>query len=176
MTDIAIDERPPRAGASGFLLSNRLRLFLGAAAALLTGLSLYAVTRWLFGFIGPDPHNFAVAFHIATVVPAIPLGAYVLLAPKGGLRHRLLGRFWLGLMTATAISTIFIRSFSGGFSPIHVFTVMTFIAIPGAIMSARSGNIDKHRKHMIGFYIGALILAGITAFTPGRTMWHWAFG
>lgn len=161
---------------TAFLLSNGLRLFLASAAALLTALSLYALARWLLGYISPDPHSFAVAFHIATVVPAIPLGAYVLLAPKGGKRHRLLGRFWLGLMTATAISTIFIRSFSGGFSPIHIFTIMTFIAIPGAILSARRGNIDKHRKHMIGFYIGALIIAGITAFTPGRLMWHWAFG
>ncbi len=176
MTDIAIDERPRRAGASGFLLSNRLRLFLMVAAAALTLLSAFAVGRWMLGYSTLQPYSLAVVIHIATVLPAIPLGAYVLLSRKGDSRHRFLGRLWLVLMTVTAISTLFIRSFNGNFSPIHVFTVLTFIAVPGAITSARSGNIDKHRKHMIGFYIGALILAGITAFTPGRTMWHWAFG
>ena len=176
MSDTAITHPAVKVDRTAFLISRRFQLFLAAVATTLTLLSLYAIARWLFGYTAIQPRSIAVIIHLATVLPAIPLGAYVLFARKGDSRHRLLGRIWLGLMTVTAVSTIFIRGINGSFSPIHLFTVLTFIAVPTAITSARSGNIMKHRKHMIGFYIGALIIAGITAFTPGRTMWHWAFG
>ncbi len=80
-------------------------------------------------------------------------------------------------MFVTAISTLFIRNFNDGqFSWIHIFTLITFIAIPQAIVSARRGKIKAHKIHLRNFFIGALVLAGITSFAPGRTMWQWAFG
>ena len=83
----------------------------------------------------------------------------------------MLGKVWLALMFVTAIATIFIRNFeSGGFSWIHIFTVLTLIAVPQAIMTARRGQIAAHKKHMVQFYCGAVVVAGITAFLPGRTM------
>ncbi|MFN3728049.1 MAG: DUF2306 domain-containing protein [Allosphingosinicella sp.] len=175
MSNMTLQPRAEVGDRTAFLLSKRLRLFLVAAAAVLTLLSCYGVVRWLLGYSVLQPRSIAVVIHIATVLPAIPLGAYLLLSMKGDYRHRMLGYVWLALMMVTAISTIFIR-FNGSFSLIHIFTVLAFIAVPGAITSARSRNIVKHRKHMIQFYIGALIIAGITAFAPGRTMWHWAFG
>lgn len=176
MTDIALaGDSAPRNG--GFDMPDWLRLGMAGAGTMMTLLSLYAVGRWLLGYSEVSVKSFAIAFHVGTVIPAIPLGAYVLFARKGGPRHKLLGRIWLTLMGVTAFSTVFIRDLNQGqFSWIHIFTVMTFIAVPQAITSARKGDIAAHRKHLITFYTGALVLAGITAFAPGRTMWHWAFG
>lgn len=157
----------------------RFRFALAAAGGALTAASLYAVLRWLLGYAPATPwaHDLALAVHLASAIPAIPLGAYVLFRRKGGPRHRRLGRVWLGLMTVTAVSTLFIRNVNDGdFSWLHLFTLLTFIAVPRAILSARAGRIDAHKRQLLGFYIGALLLAGATAFAPGRTMWQWALG
>ena len=41
--------------------------------------------------------------------------------------------------------------------------------------SEQAGEIDAHRKHLAQFYSGALLIAGLFSFLPGRTMWQWAF-
>ena len=169
----------PRLPAQRFDLSPASRVIIASAAALLFAFAVYGLLRWLLGFAPPTPWvaDVALATHLATVIPAIPLGAYVILARKGGAHHKILGRIWLSLMFVTAISTLFIRNFNDGqFSWIHIFTLITFVAIPQAIVSARRGKITMHKIHLRNFFIGALIVAGITSFAPGRTMWQWAFG
>jgi uncharacterized membrane protein len=151
---------------------------IGLASALLFGLSLYGVLRWIAGVAPPTPWvaDTALAVHLATVIPAIPLGAYVLLTKKGGKRHKTLGYIWLSLMLVTAIATIFIRNVNdGAFSWIHLFTLLTFTAIPRAILSARRRDFAAHRRHLLQFFGGALLIAGAFTFTPGRTMWQWVF-
>ena len=161
-----------------FDLPKGVRLAAASAAGLLFALCVYAVIRWLLGLAPATPwvRDAALATHLITVIPAIPLGTYVILSRKGGARHKLLGKIWLSLMFVTAISTIFIRNVNHGqFSWIHLFTLLTFIAVPQAIISARQGRIESHKKHVRNFFIGALVVAGLTAFAPGRTMWQWAF-
>lgn len=162
-----------------FDLSPLARAAIAIAAGGMSLLIGYAALRWALGISPATPwvRDFALAVHLATVIPAMPLGAFVLLTRKGGPRHRLLGKVWLALMLVTAVATIFIRNFeSGGFSWIHIFTVLTLIAVPQAYLTARQGKIAAHKKHMVQFYCGALVAAGVTAFLPGRTMWQWAFG
>ena len=169
----------PRLSAQPFDLPPGVRIAAAAASAMLLALCSYAVIRWLLGYAPPTPwvRDIALATHLATVIPAIPLGAYVILSRKGGARHKLLGKIWLALMLVTAISTIFIRNINDGqFSWIHFFTLLTFVAVPRAIVTARQGRIEEHKKHLRNFFVGALIIAGLTAFAPGRTMWQWAFG
>lgn len=176
MTAIAIQSRLPE---QQFDLPKWLRVTAASAATVLLALCVYAVVRWTLGFAPATPwvRDVALATHLITVIPAIPLGTYVILSRKGGARHKLLGKIWLSLMFVTAISTIFIRNVNDGqFSWIHLFTLLTFIAIPQAIVSARQGRIEAHKKHVRNFFIGALVIASLTAFTPGRTMWQWAFG
>lgn len=166
------------AARAPFDLSPLTRAAIAVAAGGMSVLVTYAALRWALGFAPATlwVRDFALSVHLVTVIPAIPLGAYVLLTRKGGPRHRLLGKIWLGLMFVTAIATIFIRNLdSGGFSWIHIFTVLTLVAVPQAIVTARQGRIAAHKKHMVQFYVGALVIAGITAFLPGRTMWQWAF-
>lgn len=168
----------PRLPAQDFDLPRWLRVTAATVAMLLFALCTYAVIRWMLGFAPATPwvHDFALTVHLVTVIPAIPLGTYVILSRKGGARHKLLGKIWLALMFVTAIATIFIRNVNDGqFSWIHAFTLLTFIAIPQAIVSARQGRIEAHKKHVRNFFIGALVIAGLTAFAPGRTMWQWAF-
>lgn len=162
-----------------FDLPTWLRIAAASIAMVLLAMCVYAAVRWMLGFAPETPwvRDAALATHLATVIPAIPLGAYVILSRKGGVRHKLLGKIWLTLMFVTAISTIFIRNVNDGqFSWIHLFTLLTFVAVPQAIISARKGQIEVHKKHLRNFFIGALIIAGLTAFAPGRTMWQWAFG
>ncbi|MBA3670192.1 MAG: DUF2306 domain-containing protein [Sphingomonas sp.] len=155
------------------------RIAMASAAGGLFALSLYVFMRWFLGYSPPTPwvRDAALAMHLVTVIPALPLGAYVLLSKKGGSRHKLLGKIWLGLMLTTAIATLFIRNINHGqFSWIHLFTLLTFIAIPQAIISARQGKIEQHKKHLRNFFLGSLVIAGAFTFIPGRTMWQWAFG
>lgn len=155
-----------------------VRIFAGAASAAILLLCLYAFLRWMLGLAPATPwvRDVALVLHLSTVIPAIPLGAYVMLARKGGKRHKSLGKIWLGLMFVTALSTLFIRhANNGNFSWIHLLTLLTFVAIPQAILSARAGRIAEHKKHLRNFFFGSLIIAGVTAFAPGRTMWQWAF-
>ncbi len=141
--------------------------------------SLYALLRAATGLApaAPSAHDVAVAIHLMSVLPAIPLGLYVLLTRKGGARHRLLGRLWMALMVSTALSALFIRHLNhGGFSWIHIFVPATLVAAWAAIASARAGRIAEHRNRLIGMYVGALVIPGLFAFAPGRVMWIWAFG
>ena len=155
------------------------RVLIAAIAGAVFTLSLYGFVRWLLGYAPPTPwvRGTALATHLATVIPAIPLGAYVLLAKKGGARHKLLGKVWVSMMFVTAVSTLFIRNVNdGNFSWIHLFTLLTFIAIPQVILTARRGQLAAHRIHVRNFFLGALVVAGAFTFLPGRTMWQWAFG
>jgi uncharacterized membrane protein len=176
MTAIPIAPVQP---TQGFDLPLWVRITSAGASALLLTLCIYASGRWVLGFAPPTPwvRDLALSIHLITVIPAIPLGAYVMLSRKGGRRHKMLGKIWLSMMFVTATATIFIRNVNDGqFSWIHAFTLLTFVAVPQAIISARQGKIEEHKKHLRNFFIGALVIAGLTAFAPGRTMWLWAFG
>jgi uncharacterized membrane protein len=107
------------------------------------------------------------------VLPALPLGAYVLLRRKGGRMHRLLGRIWAGLMVTTAISSFWLGE--NGLSFIHLFSVMTLVSVPLAIFWIRRGNVERHRRTMTNVYIG-LVVAGIFSFVPGRLLATWLYG
>jgi len=48
--------------------------------------------------------------HLATIVPAAFIGAYLLLRQKGTPGHRLLGKIYMLLMMITAVITLFITA------------------------------------------------------------------
>src|SRR5215469_16836437 len=124
----------------------------------------------------------AVKLHVATVVPAFLIGTYqIFFSVKGALIHRTLGFIYLGLMTVTAISTLFIHSIMPngpfyGFSPIHLFVPLTLFGVASALIGAATHNIGMHRGAMLGVYIGGILIAGTLAFLPGRIMHAVVFG
>lgn len=144
-----------------------------AATLALWGLSL--LIERPAGWRPPAGAEVALYIHLFTVIPAVPLGAFVLWGRKGGRMHRLLGRIWAALMMVTALSTFWLQSLSGGFSFIHLFALLTLVSIPLAVWNARRGNIRAHRNAMRGVYAG-LISAGLLALVPGRTLGTLLFG
>ena len=162
----------------GFNLSPRLRALIWAAAIAMTGATLAALTR---GFTGLAPahgaaRHMAVVIHVATVLPCVPLGAYLLLTRKGTSLHKRLGKVWVGLMVTTATAAIFIKS-GGSFSFIHIFVPMTYIASYKIIATARRGDMKGHRYEVISLYLGALMIPGLFSMAiPGRLMNVWLFG
>ncbi|MDJ0276363.1 DUF2306 domain-containing protein [Sphingomonas sp. 2R-10] len=160
-------------------VSPALRGLMIAGGGTLGLLSLLALLRAATGFApaAPVARDVAVVVHLASVLPAVPLGLYILLTRKGGARHRLLGRIWMGLMVSTALSALFIRHINhGGFSWIHIFVPLTLVSAWAAIASARSGRIAQHRRRLVGMFLGAMVVPGLFAFAPGRLMAIWAFG
>ncbi len=117
----------------------------------------------------------ALAIHLATVIPAVPLGAYVLWRPKGDALHRLLGKIWGMLMMITSLVSFWVRGATGHIGPIHIFSVLTLISIPLGIYHIRNGNVAGHIRAMRGVYIG-MCVAGLFALMPGRMLGQIIFG
>ncbi len=122
--------------------------------------------------------SFAVQFHVYTVVPAAVIGGIMLLRRKGTPTHRVLGRIWVLLMVATAISSFFIHEINlwNGFSPIHVLSIASLAACVVIVWSARAGNLRAHRSAVRGLYFGGIGIAGLFTFAPGRIMHALVFG
>ncbi len=116
----------------------------------------------------------AIQLHIITVIVALITTALILPMRKGTRLHRLVGRVWAATMILTAITTFWINSFdfAWGFSPIHIFSLVVLINVPYAIISIRRGDVEAHKRAMIGTVVGALGIAGLFTFTPGRIMWE----
>lgn len=168
---------PPRRARRD--LSPAMRAMVLVAGGGLSAMAAVALGRAALGLApaAPAVREVAVALHLATVLPALPLGLYLLLARKGAPRHRLLGKVWVMLMLVAALSALGIRHLNHGqFSAIHLFVPLTVIGLWRAVASARSGRIATHRTTMIALYLGGLIGAGAFAFAPARIMGLWLFG
>lgn len=149
-------------------------ILLVAAATTLLTFTLMALS---FGF-SPGPGRqteitLPLIIHLGTVLPALPLGAYVLISRKGGRRHRLLGRIWSGMMVTTAVSSFWLGE--NGLSFIHLFSVMTLVSVPLGIFWIRRGEVERHRRAMVYVYVG-LVVAGLFSFVPGRLLAGLLFG
>ncbi|UZD21353.1 DUF2306 domain-containing protein [Algoriphagus halophytocola] len=119
--------------------------------------------------------------HLATVVPCIFLGAYLLFAKKGGLTHRNLGALYMSLMLITAVIALFIEAQVGDrlfnhFGYIHLFCLLVFWTVPTAFLSIKKGKVKTHQRKMILLYVGAIILAGGFTLAPGRYLHGVFFG
>jgi uncharacterized membrane protein len=113
--------------------------------------------------------------HLCAILPAIPIGAVMLLRPKGDSLHRLLGRVWAALMLVAAVASFGIHAVMGHLSPIHVLSVITLVAVPRAIWDARNGRIARHRRTMTIVY-ASLVIAGYFTLIPTRLLGRFLFG
>ncbi len=121
----------------------------------------------------------AIQIHAFSAVAAFPLGAFVLWRKKGTRLHKLLGRIWVVLMLAVATSALFIHEMRmiGPFSPIHIFSIVTYVTLYRALRAIIvDRNVAAHRAGMRGAYLWTLMLAGAFTFLPGRRMHMVLFG
>lgn len=119
----------------------------------------------------------AVQIHLVTAVLALGLGTAMWVRKKGTKSHKMIGRAFVLVLLATAVSSIFIRHINNGnFSFIHIFVPITFIGSFQAVYWIRQGNIRKHLSAVRGMFFGALLIPGFLAFLPGRLLWKAFFG
>ena len=109
---------------------------------------------------------------------AFVLGAIQLAAPKGTLPHRTLGWIWVILMVIVAASSFWIHQLRlvGPWSPIHLLSIFSLVMLVLGVMAARRHNVRSHKFTMIGIFFGALVIAGLFTFVPGRIMHAVVFG
>ena len=119
-----------------------------------------------------------IQVHALAAMSALGLGIVQLAAPKGMLPHRTIGWTWVALMALLAVSSFWIHTIRlfGPFSPIHLLSIFTLVMLPIAVLRAHRHQVPQHRKAMIGLFVGALLVAGLFTFVPGRIMYKVAFG
>ena len=164
MTAQAMPANRSRPLLTGVAVVGTSIIFLLAAAALLNGLlaaqPFPAVLR-----------KGAVVTHLASVMLALPLGISQLVLPKGTIRHRTVGYIWIALMVFTALVSFAIHTVNPhGLSPIHLFSVLTLVTAPMIAWSARTGQVKRHQRSVLSLMIGALFIAGLFTFVPGRAL------
>lgn len=103
---------------------------------------------------------------------AFLLGLVQFVLPKGTGLHRVMGWLWVGLMAGIALSSFFIHTICqvGGFSLIHLLSILTLAQLPFALRHARQGRIAEHRRAMQILFFAALLIAGGFTLLPGRIM------
>ena len=119
-----------------------------------------------------------IQIHAFAALSAFALGAVHLAAPKGTIPHRAVGWLWAGLMLVLVLSSFFIHTIRlwGPFSPIHLLSIFTLAMLPLAVWRARQHDVRKHRRAMVSLFLGALVIAGVFTFLPGRIMHAVVFG
>lgn len=119
----------------------------------------------------------AIQIHVAAVLLALMVGIVLLAGVKGSTVHRTLGWGWVVAMATAAVASLFIRVINhGGFSFLHLFAAWTLVALPIGLVAARRHKVRLHGRMMAGLFTGGLLVAGVTAFLPGRLMWQVFFG
>jgi uncharacterized membrane protein len=122
--------------------------------------------------------SFAVQLHAYAALAAFALGAVQLARVKGTAQHRALGYTWVGLMLIVAISSFWIQDMRvwGPWSPIHLLAILVLLMLPLAVYFARIQRVRGHKLTMLGLFAGALVVAGLFTFVPGRLMHQVVFG
>lgn len=120
----------------------------------------------------------AIQIHAFTAITAFVLGVVQLLGVKGTSRHRALGYVWVALMLVIAISSFWIHGMRqlGPFSLIHLLSIMVLVMLPAGLYFARIHRVRGHKLTMLGLFAGALVIAGLFTFVPGRLMHQVVFG
>jgi uncharacterized membrane protein len=115
----------------------------------------------------------AIQIHAFAAMAAFALGVVQLAAPKGTLPHRTIGWIWVALMLAVSTTSFWIHEIRlwGPWSPIHLLSIFTLATLPLGVLYAKRHRVANHRNVMISIFVGALIIAGLFTFWPGRIMY-----
>ena len=120
----------------------------------------------------------AIPMHAFAAMAAFALGLFQFAAPKGTLPHRTIGWIWVLLMVSVATSSFWIHTIRlvGPFSPIHLLSIFTLIVLPIGVWRAHRHRAADHKRIMTMIFAGALVIAGLFTFLPGRIMHAVVFG
>jgi len=162
----------PRAAID--LAPARIERVLGVLSLVLLGFVVAALMR---GMAHWQQLPAVLWVHLVTMIVTLALTPAILWMPRGTRRHRQLGYVWVTALAVTAIDSFAIRLTNpGGLSPIHILSVVTLVALPILVISARRHQHKRHRRAVRGLVIGALLTAGFFTFPFHRMLGSWLFG
>ena len=119
-----------------------------------------------------------VQAHAFAAMAAFGLGAVQLALPKGTRLHRASGWTWVLMLAFVAAGSFWINGIRqfGPFSAIHLLSVFALVMLVTGVAAARRGQVARHRAIMSLTFAGALVIAGVFTFWPGRVMHAVVFG
>lgn len=119
-----------------------------------------------------------IQLHAGAAILALVLGPFAIWRRRKDIWHRLVGVTWIVLMLVVATTAWFIHGWQliGPFSPIHLFSLLTYYSIFEALQHARAGRYREHGATLRGLYLQALGIAGLFTLLPGRRMHQLIFG
>lgn len=105
-----------------------------------------------------DPHRILTALHIASIIFAMVLGAWVLIVHKGDRRHRRMGRAYAISMLLVNATDFGIYRLFGGFGPFHVAAVISLLTLLAGMRPVllRKRSTEWYNTHMIFMYWSVL--------------------
>ncbi len=147
---------------------------LAAAAVALFVLVSIAVLKGRNAWADSSP---LLWLHLATVMLPLAITPVQLLRRRGDGAHRMLGWIWAISLFSTALISFGIRDINdGGFSFVHIFSVITVVTVPMLVLAARHHRIARHRGAVRGLVTGALLTAGYFTLIPNRMLGGWLWG
>lgn len=153
---------------------DRTERVLGVLAIVLLGFVLAALARGVAEWGGLP---WTLWLHLATMIATLVLTPAILWMHRGTRLHRRLGYGWVSALGLTAIDSFALRfTNNGGFSLIHVLSVVVLLALPFLVLTARRHDHKRHRRIVRGLVIGALLTAGFFTFPFHRLLGGWLFG
>ena len=118
-------------------------------------------------------HSPLGVIHLFSASLALICGAAVMLARKGTLFHRMLGRVWVASMLAVNASALSIYRLTGHFELFHglaLISLLTVLAGLLAVLLKRPGWLMVHYRFMAYGYIGLLAAATAEVVTRLRVI------
>lgn len=113
-----------------------------------------------------------IQLHASAALVALVLGPVAILRPRRDRLHRALGYVWMVAMITAALSSFWIHSFAliGGFSPIHLLSLLALWSIWLSLRAAFRGDYRLHAIVLRNLYWRGVLIAGLFNFLPGRTV------
>lgn len=120
------------------------------------------------------PSNMLLAAHLIPALSATATGAWMVARPKGTPSHKRVGKIWVTLMLMTAITSFAITggpfAVLGGFSYIHLLSVIMLVAVPLGVWAARHQRVALHKFIMISLYVSLWVTGLFALLMKGRIL------
>ena len=129
-------------------------------------------------------HSVVSVLHLLAVIPALLAGTVILVAPKGTLRHRYLGRVYVGSMLLVVLTAFRMYFLFGRFGIVHWGAVGSIVALLVGIVPVlcRSLVANWRQWHYLGMgasvtgLYAALLVESTYRFFPATYFWWSTLG
>ena len=120
-----------------------------------------------------------IQIHVAFACVALLVGPLALFRLRRDRIHKIAGYIWIVSILGLAVSSLWIKSeiaFLWSFGPIHLLSAFATWGVIEGLYHIRTKDMAKHRASMQSVWFGAMGLAGLFTFLPGRVINRMVFG